>query len=148
MAATHHSRRPTRWKRRSASSRPRRLGVVALLAGPFLHRAVVHVVEVGVAIADDRLRNQLRRVGLDAVRPTDRSADRHHFHHAAADLIDEDLHADHAVGVDRRRVVIECAEQAVLAGLVDRAGDFRHLASREQAEERREAAAEAERVHA
>src|SRR4051794_4518414 len=101
------------------------------------------VVEEGVAVADDRLREQLLGLRPDARMLADRGADGHDLDQAAAQLVDEDLDPDDAVGAKRLGLGVD-VRQAVLAGVVDQPRDLVDLAARERLEEGGEAAHEPE----
>ena len=75
-----------------------------------------------VAVADDRLRDELIANGRDAGVLADGRADRHDFDEAGADLVDEELDANHRVGLQLLGLKADVI-QAVFAGIVNQAGD-------------------------
>src|SRR5271157_1938188 len=85
------------------------------------------LIEEGVAIADDRLGDELVAMGGDARVLADRGADRHDLDQAAAQLGDEHLDADHAIGPQLLGLEPDVV-QTVLSGVVDQAGDLADLA--------------------
>ena len=76
-----------------------------------------------VAVADDRLGDELVTHGRDAGMLADGGADRHHLDQARADLVDENLDANDPIGLQLLGFKADVV-QAVFAGIVDQTGDF------------------------
>src|SRR5206468_1364342 len=85
------------------------------------------IVEEGVAVADNRLWNELLALGLDVRIFLDGGADGHDLDQTAANLVDEHLDADYAVGLQGLDLVADMG-QAILASLVYELGDLGNFA--------------------